>query len=244
MSEKLQKEERQELLEKLGISLPKDEEFEELLEREGIGYLIRKDVQESFSPGEIERINKNIDGILAVLAASPTGLSGTERVISEVLQKEAQNLGTFVVQRIQCDMREKGYGWKGTTSIFMSAEDWSKATKQVELIARLTLMKLARSRGLVPKVTINFEKQKESAEGQSALTPAEAAAQIEGFARKLLGDDYIMVKKRLQKNFTSKEDLMDACSEVQRIVTLFIDESLANSFKDRVADIVYRIQGG
>jgi hypothetical protein len=72
---------------------------------------------------------------------------------------------------------------------------------------------------------------------------AEAAAEIEDFSKKLLGDDYIMVKKRLQKHFSTKGDLEDACSEVQRVVTLFINEGLANNFKDRVADIMYRIKG-
>ena len=39
MTEELQKSERDELLERLGIYLPKDEEFREMLEREGIGHM-------------------------------------------------------------------------------------------------------------------------------------------------------------------------------------------------------------
>lgn len=238
-----QESEQKELLEKLGIYLPKDEEFRELLEREGIGYLIRKDVQESFTHAEIEKINKDIDDILAGLAASSAGLSGNERILSEVLQKEGESLGTFVVQSIQCNVREKGYAWKGTTTIAMFAEDWTKASNQVELITQLTLMKLARTRGLVPKIDITFKKEKAPDKAKAELSLAGAAAEIENYAKNLLGDDYIMVKKRLHKHFSTKEDLLDACSEVQRIVTLFIDESLANSFKNKVADILYRTQG-
>lgn len=238
-----QESEQKELLKKLGIYLPKDEEFKEILEREGIGYLIRKDVQESFTHAEIEKINKDIDDILAGLAASSAGLSGNERILCEVLQKEAETLETFVVHTIQCDVREKGYAWKGTTTVSMSAEDWTKASNQVELITQLTLMKLARTRGLVPKIDITFKKEKAAVEAKAELSLAEAAMEIENYAKGLLGDDYIMVKKRLQKHFSTKEDLVDACSEVQRIVTLFIDESLANSFKNKVADILYRIQG-
>lgn len=238
-----QESEQKELLEKLGIYLPKDEEFRELLEREGIGYLIRKDVQESFTHAEIEKINKDIDDILAGLAASSAGLSGNERILSEVLQKEGNSLGTFVIQNIQCNVREKGYAWKGTATIAMFAEDWTKASNQVELITQLTLMKLARTRGLVPKIDITFKKEKAAGKAKAVLSLAGAAAEIENYAKNLLGDDYIMVKKRLHKHFSTKEDLLDACSEVQRIVTLFIDESLANSFKNKVADILYRIQG-
>lgn len=242
MSEELQKSERDELLERLGIYLPKDEEFREMLEREGIGYLIRKDVQESFTPAEIEKINRDVDEILAELAASPSGLSGTERIVSEVLCREAEKLKTFTLESIACDVGEKGYAWKGTITLSVSADDWSKATKQVELIAQLTLIKLARTRGLVPKVTITFEKKK-SAAAKSKLTLQEAVQEIETFARKALGDDYIMVKKRLQKHFSTKEDLIDASSEVQRILTLFIDEGIAQKFENKVADIVYRIEG-
>jgi hypothetical protein len=193
MSEELQKSEQEELLEKLGIYLPKDEEFKELLKREGIDYLIRKDVQESFTPQEIEKINKDVDEILADLAASSSGLSGHERIVCEVLQKESQNLKNFVIHDIQCDMREKGYAWKGTTTVSMSSQDWSKATKQVELITQLTLMKVARTRGLVPKVDVSFKKEKARPGAKTELTVAEAAAEIEDFSKKLLGDDYIMV---------------------------------------------------
>ncbi len=243
MSEELQKSERDELLERLGIDLPKDEEFKEMLEREGIGYLIRKDVQESFTPAEIEKINRDVDEILADLAASPSGLSGNERVISEVLQKEAERLKTFTLQDIVFDVREKGYAWKGTIAISLSGNDWNKATKQAELITQLTLIKLARTRGLVPKVSIAFEKEKPSF-AKSSLTLQEAAAEIESFARKSLGDNYIMVKKRLQKHFSTKEDLIDASSEVQRIMTLFIDAEIARRFENKVADTIYRIEGG
>ncbi|KYK36010.1 MAG: hypothetical protein HXS48_20755 [Theionarchaea archaeon] len=242
MSEELQKSERDELLERLGIYLPKDEEFKELLEREGIGYLIRKDVQESFTPAEIEKINRDVDEILAELAASPSGLSGNERVVSEVLCREAEKLKTFTLQGITFDVGEKGYAWKGTITLSVSSSDWPKATKQAELIAQLALIKLARTRGLVPKIAIVFEKEK-SAPKKSKLTLQEAVQEIENFARKSLGDDYIMVKKRLQKHFSTKEDLIDASSEVQRILTLFIDEDIAQKFGNKVADIVYRIEG-
>jgi hypothetical protein len=242
MSEKLQESERKELLERLGIYLPKDEEFREMLEREGMGYLIRKDVQESFTPAEIETISKDVDDILAELAASSSGLSGNERIISEVLKKEGEKLGTFTFKGIDLDVREKGYAWKGKINICMSGSDWSKATKQVELITQITLIKLARTRGLVPKVTISFQKEEVSRK-KAVLTLEEAVVEIENFARKSLGDNFIMVKKRLQKRFSTKEDLTDACSEVQRIVTLFIDEDIARKFDNRVADILYRVEG-
>ena len=57
------------------------------------------------------------------------------------------------------------------------------------------------------------------------------------------GDDYIMVKKRLQKHFSTKEDLVEACSEVQRIVTLFIDPDIARKFENKVADVLFRVEG-
>ncbi len=243
MSEELQKSEQEELLEKLGIYLPKDEEFREMLRREGIGHLIRKDVQESFTHQEIEQINKDVDVILADLTASSAGLSGNERVLSEVLQKEAEKTKKFTLYNTQFDVREKGYAWKGNVTIAMAAEDWSRATNLVELITQLTLMKLARSRGLVPKIDIMFKKEKAVSEEKSKLALEEAVTEIENFAKKALGDNYIMVKKRLQKHFTSKEDLMDACSEVQRIVTLFIDADLARNFENKVADVMYRIEG-
>jgi hypothetical protein len=243
MSEKLQKSEQEKLLEKLGIYLPKDEEFEELLEREGIGYLIRKDVQESFTPAEIEKFNKEIDEILADLAASPSGLSGNERIISEVLQRESENLKNFVVHTIECDMRQKGYAWKGTTTVFLSSGDWVRATKQVELITQLALIKLARTRGLVPKVDIIFKRAKTPPEEKPPLTLKEAVTEIEAYARKTLGDDYIMVKKRLQKHFSTKEDLADVCSEIQKVLALFIDTDIAGKFENKTADIIYRIQG-
>ncbi len=242
MTEELQKSERDELLERLGIYLPKDEEFREMLEREGIGHLIRKDVQESFTPGEIEKINKDVNKILADLAASPSGLSGNERVISEVLHREAETLGDFELQGTEFDLREKGYAWKGNISISLTGEDWSKASKQAELITQLTLIKLARARGLVPKIDIAVGKGKSPAP-KTPLTLQEAARGIEDFARKSLGDDYIMVKKRLQKHFSTKEDLVDACSEVQRIVTLFIDPDIARKFENKVADVLFRVEG-
>ena len=107
----------------------------------------------------------------------------------------------------------------------------------------MTLIKLARTRGLVPKVSITFEKEKPPF-AKSSLTLQEAAAEIESFARKSLGDNYIMVKKRLQKHFSTKEDLIDASSEVQRIMTLFIDAEIARRFENKVADTIYRIEGG
>lgn len=241
MSEELQKSEREKLLERLGISLPKDEEFKELLEREGIGHLIRKDVQESFTPAEIEKINKDVDKILVELAASPTGLSGNERIISEVLYKEAENLNSFDLHGINFVLGEKGYAWKGKITISLTSDDWSKASKQAELITQLALIKLARAQGMVPKVHIAVEEGKPP-QPEAPLIVQEAATQIEAFARKSLGDDYIMVKKRLQKRFSTKEDLVDACSEVQRIVALFIDTDIARKFKNKVADILYRVE--
>lgn len=242
MSEELQESERKELLEKLGIFLPGDEVFKEMLEREGMGYLIRKDVQDSFTSAELEAISKDVDEILAELAASPTGLSGNERIISEVLKKESEKIGTFAFRGITFNVREKGYAWKGEIVLCLSSDDWSKTTKQAELITQITLIKLGRTRGLVPKVQISFEKEKAPAE-KSALTLEEAVAEVENFARKSLGDDYIMVKKRLQKHFSTKEDLVDACSEVQRILTLFIDADIARKFDNKVADIIYRVEG-
>jgi hypothetical protein len=242
MSEEVPESERDQLLEKLGISLPKDEEFKELLKREGIGHLIRKDVQESFTPQEIGLINRNVDKILADLAESSSGLSGNERILTEVLKKQENDLEAFTIRDIDVDVREKGYAWKGTITVSMSAENWSKATKQVELITQLALMKLARTRGLVPKVNIHFKKKK-TPTGKTRFNLAEAAQEIELFAKKLLGDDFIMVKKRLQKRFSSKDDLTDACSEVQRVVNLFIDEDLARKFKNEVTDILYRTEG-
>ena len=242
MTEELQKSERDELLERLGIYLPKDEEFREMLEREGIGHLIRKDVQESFTPGEIEKINKDVDKILTDLAATPSGLSGNERVISEVLHRETEILGDFDLHGIDFDLGEKGYAWKGKITISLSGEDWSKAAKQAELITQLALIKIARARGLVPKIDISVEKGKPPS-SKEPLTLREAAAEIEAFARKSLGDDYIMIKKRLQKHFSTKEDLVDACSEVQRIVTLFIDEDIARKLENKVADTLFRVEG-
>lgn len=242
MSEELQESERKELLEKLGIYLPGDDVFKEMLEREGMGYLIRKDVQDSFTSAELESISKDVDKFLAELAASPSGLSGNERIISEILKKEAEKLGNFSFHGINFDVREKGYAWKGNINLCLSSEDWSKATKQAELITQITLIKLGRARGLVPKVQISFEKEKASAE-KPALTLKEAVQEIENFARMSLGDDYIMIKKRLQKHFSTKEDLVDACSEVQRILTLFIDADIARKFDNKVADIMYRVEG-
>ncbi len=242
MSEELQESGREELLERLGIHLPKDEEFKELLKREGIGHLIKDDLKESFTPKEIETINKDVDTILAELAASPSGLSGNERIISEVLQKESTKLHSFSLKGIEFDIHEKGYAWKGTITISLTGEDVSKAQKQAELIAQLTIMKLARTRSLVPKIGIDFGREKEP-QISSQLTLEEAVAEIDAYARRLLADDYIMIKKRLQKRFSSKEDLEDACSEVQRIVTLFIDEDVSRKFEDRVADVLYRIKG-
>jgi len=242
MTEELQKSERDELLERLGIYLPKDEEFREMLEREGIGHLIRKDVQESFTPGEIEKINKDVDKILTDLAATTSGLSGNERVISEVLHREAEILGDFDLHGINFDLGEKGYAWKGKITISLSGKDWSKAAKQAELITQLTLIKIARARGLVPKIDISVQKGKPP-KSKEPLTLREAAAEIEAFARKSLGDDYIMIKKRLQKHFSTKEDLVDACSEVQRIVTLFIDEDIARKLENKVADTLFRVEG-
>ncbi|MBU7018298.1 MAG: hypothetical protein HXS44_12380 [Theionarchaea archaeon] len=242
MSEELQESERQELLEKLGIYLPKDEVFKEMLEREGMGYLIRKDVQDSFTNAELEAISKDVDEILVELAASPSGLSGNERIISEVLRRESEKLGTFVFKNIIFDVHEKGYAWKGTIILTISSQDVNKAQKQAELITQITLIKLARTRGLVPKIVISFEKEK-GPSGKSSLSLEEAVAEIEEFSRKCLGDDYIMIKKRLQKHFSTKDDLVDACSEIQRILTLFIDEDIARKFDNKSADIIYRIEG-
>ncbi len=242
MSEELQDSEREELLERLGIYLPKDEEFREMLKREGMGYLIRKDVQESFTAEEMEKISKDVDKILAELAASPSGLSGNERIITEVLRKEAEVLQTFSVDDVTFDLGEKGYAWKGKITISLSSNDVSRASKQAELITQLTLIKLARTQGLVPKIDVFFEKAVPSA-AKTSLTLQEAAAEIENFARKALGDDYIMIKKRFQKRFSSKESLMDACSEVQRVLTLFIDEEIARKFENKVTDVMYRVEG-
>lgn len=242
MTEELQESGRDELLERLGIRLPKDEEFKELLKREGIGHLIKDDLKESFTPKEIESINKDVDAILAELAASPSGLSGNERIISEVLNKESEKLHSFSLHGIEFDIHEKGYAWKGTITISLTGDDVPKASKLAELITQLTIMKLARTRSLVPKISIYFGKEKEP-QPSSNLTLEEAVVEIDTFARRSLGDDYIMIKKRLQKRFTSKEDLVDACSEVQRIMTLFIDEDISRKFENKVADIVYRIKG-
>lgn len=243
MSEELQDSEREELLERLGIYLPKDEEFREMLKREGMGYLIRKDVQESFTAEEMEKISKDVDKILAELAASPSGLSGNERIITEVLRKEADVLQTFSVDDVTFDLGEKGYAWKGKITISLSSNDVSRASKQAELITQLTLIKLARTQGLVPKIDVSFEKAVPSAAPKASLTLQEAAAEIESFAKKALGDDFIMVKKRFQKRFSSKESLMDACSEVQRVLTLFIDEEIAHKFENKVTDVMYRVEG-
>jgi hypothetical protein len=242
MSEELQESGREELLERLGIKLPKDEEFKELLKREGIGHLIKDDLKESFTPTEIETINKDVDAILTELAASPSGLSGNERIISEVLYRESKKLQTFSVKGIEFDIHEKGYAWKGTITLSLTGDDLSKVKPTAELITQLTIMKLARTRSLVPKIAIYFGREKEP-EASSSLTLEEAVAEIDSSARRLLKDDYIMIKKRLQKRFSSKEDLVDACSEVQRIVTLFIDEGVSRKFENRVADVVYRIKG-
>lgn len=241
MSEELQESDRQELLEKLGIYLPKDEVFKEMLEREGMGYLIRKDMEDSFTSGEIEAISKDVDQILVEMAASPSGLSGNERIMNEVLKKESEKLKTFAFKGMTFDVHEKGYAWKGTITISISSTDMARARKQAELITQITIIKLARTRGLVPKVNILFEKEK--VPEKSSLTLEEAVAEIEDFAKKCLGDDYIMIKKRLQKHFSTKDDLVDACSEVQRILTLFIDEDVARKFDNKTADIIYRIEG-
>lgn len=242
MSEELQDAEREELLERLGIYLPKDEEFREMLKREGMGYLIRKDVQESFTTEEMEKISKDVDKILAELAASPTGLSGNERIVTEVLHKEAELLN-FSVKEVRFDLAEKGYALKGKITVSLSSDDMGKASKEAELVTQLILIKLARTQGLVSKVDVLCEKAVPSTAAKASLSLQEAATEIENYAKKLLGDDYIMVKKRFQRRFVSREDLLDACSEVQRVLNLFIDEETVKKFESKVTDILYQVEG-